>query len=174
MNEAMINLLTRRSVRKYKKEQISDSELQAVLGAGTYAPTARGAQSPLIVAVQNAQDIALMSRLNAAVWGKADFDPFFGAPTVVVVFAEAGNPNGVQDASLVMGNMLNAAHAMGLGSCWINHAREVFEMPEGRALLEKWGVEGDWVGVGNCILGYADGPEPQPIARKEGYYRIIK
>ena len=145
-----------------------------MLGAGTYAPTARGAQSPLIVAVQNAQDIALMSRLNAAVWGKADFDPFFGAPTVVVVFAEAGNPNGVQDASLVMGNMLNAAHAIGLGSCWINRAREVFEMPEGKALLEKWGVEGDWVGVGNCILGYADGPEPQPIARKEGYYRIIK
>ena len=123
---------------------------------------------------QNAQGVALMSRLNAAAWGKADFDPFFGAPTVVVVFAEAGNPNGVQDASLVMGNMLNAAHAMGLGSCWINRAREGFEMPEGRALLEKWGVEGDWVGVGNCILGYADGPEPQPIARKEGYYRIIK
>ena len=94
MNEAMKNLLTRRSVRKYKPEQITDEELRAVLEAGTYAPTARGTQSPLIVAVQNAEDIALMSRLNAAVWGRADFDPFFGAPTVVVVFAQAGNANG--------------------------------------------------------------------------------
>ena len=82
--------------------------------------------------------------------------------------------NGVQDASLVMGNLLNAAHALGLGSCWINRAREVFEMPEGKPLLEKWGVEGDWVGVGNCILGYADGPEPKPAPRRPDYYRIIK
>lgn len=174
MNEAMKNLLTRRSVRKYKPGQITDEELRAVLEAGTYAPTARGTQSPLIVAVQNAEDIALMSRLNAAVWGRADFDPFFGAPTVVVVFAQAGNVNGVQDASLVMGNLLNAAHALGLGSCWINRAREVFEMPEGKALLKKWGVEGDWVGVGNCIIGYADGPEPKPAPRRPDYYRIIK
>lgn len=174
MNEAMLNLLTRRSVRKYKKEQIADAELQAVLGAGTYAPTARGTQSPLMVAVQDEKDIALMSRLNAAVWGKEGFDPFYGAPTVIVVFAEAGNPNGVQDASLVMGNLLNAAHAMGLGSCWINRAKEVFETPEGKALLESWGVQGDWVGVGNCILGYADGPKPVPAERKKGYYKIIK
>ena len=174
MNEAMKNLLTRRSVRKYKKEQITDAELGAVLEAGTYAPTARGTQSPLIVAVQNAEDIAVMSRMNAAIWGRENFDPFFGAPTVIVVLAEAGNVNGVQDASLVMGNLLNAAHAMGMGSCWINRAKETFEMPEGKALLKKWGVEGDWVGVGNCILGYADGPEPQPIARKKDYYRIIK
>ena len=174
MNEAMENLLTRRSIRKYRKEQIKDSELLAVLEAGTYAPTARGTQSPLIVAVQDAEDIALMSRMNAQVWGRENFDPFFGAPTVVVVFAEAGNPNGVQDASLVMGNLLNAAHALGLGSCWINRAREVFERPEGKALLKKWGVEGDWVGVGNCILGYAEGEAPKPAPRREGYYRIIK
>lgn len=172
--DAMENLLTRRSIRKYKPQQITDAELEAVLNAGKYAPTAKGTQSPLMVAVQNAEDIAAMSRINARVWGKQDFDPFFGAPTVVVVFAEGGNPNGVQDASLVMGNLLNAAHAIGLGSCWINRAKETFELPEGRALLAKWGIEGDWVGVGNCILGYADGPEPQPIARKEGYYRIIK
>ena len=174
MNEAMKNLLTRRSVRKYKPEQITDEELRAVLEAGTYAPTARGTQSPLIVAVQNAEDIALMSRLNAAVWGRADFDPFFGAPTVVVVFAQAGNVNGVQDASLVMGNLLNAAHALGLGSCWINRIRETFERPDGQALLKKWGVEGEWTGVGSCILGYPEGPEPSPAERKPGYYRIIR
>ena len=173
MNAAYDNLLTRRSVRKYKPEQISDEELYAVLKAGMYAPTAMGRQSPLIVAVQDKDDIARLSSLNAQIWG-TDTDPFYGAPTVVVVLAEAGNRNGVQDASLVMGNLMNAAHALGLGSCWINRAYETFELPEGRELLAKWGVEGDWIGVGNCILGYADGPEPQPKPRKEGYVRVVK
>ena len=160
--DAIENLLTRRSIRKYKAAQISEAELDTVLFAGTYAPTAKGTQSPLIVAVQNAEDISLMSRLNARVWGNEAIDPFYGAPTVVVVFAEGGNPNGVQDASLVMGNLMNAAHAVGLGSCWINRARETFELPEGKALLGKWGVSGDWIGVGNCILGYPDCAAPAP------------
>ncbi len=174
MNEAMENLLTRRSVRKYEPRQISDEELNAVLEAGTYAPTARGTQSPLIIAVQDRADRDELSRINARIWGREDFDPFYGAPTVVLVLGQAGNPNGVQDASLVLGNLMNAAHAVGLGSCWINRIRETFELPEGRALLEKWGVAGDWVGVGSCILGYAAGSEPAPAARKPGYYRIIR
>lgn len=172
--DAIKNLLERRSIRKYESRQIADGELLAVLEAGTYAPTAKGTQSPLMVAVQDPADVALMSRLNAAVWGREDFDPFYGAPTVVVVFAQAGNPNGVQDASLVLGNLMNAAHALGLGSCWINRAMETFEMPEGKALLKKWGVEGDWVGVGNCILGYAAQEAPAPKPRRAGYYRIVK
>lgn len=172
--EAMENLLTRRSIRKYQPRQITDAELAAVLEAGTYAPTAKGTQSPLMVAVQNPEDVARMSALNARVWGREHFDPFYGAPTVVVVFAQSGNPNGVQDASLVLGNLMNAAHALGLGSCWINRAKETFEMPEGRALLEKWGVEGSWTGVGNCILGYADGDAPAPAPRRAGYFRIVK
>lgn len=175
MNEAMENLLTRRSVRKYEPRQISDEELNAVLEAGTYAPTARGTQSPLIIAVQDRADRDELSRINARIWGRDEgFDPFYGAPTVVLVLGQAGNPNGVQDASLVLGNLMNAAHAVGLGSCWINRIRETFELPEGRALLEKWGVAGDWVGVGSCILGYAAGSEPAPAARKPGYYRIIR
>lgn len=137
MNEAYESLLSRRSIRKYKAEQIRREELDAVLRAGTFAPTAMGLQSPLIVAVQNAEDIEVMRRLNAAVWGREDIDPFYGAPTAVAVFAQVGNKNGVQDASLVLGNMMNAAHALGLGSCWINRARESFETPEGRALLNK-------------------------------------
>lgn len=173
MNTAYENLLTRRSVRKYKSEQISDEELNAVLKAGTYAPTAMGKQSPLIVAVQDKGDIARMSALNAKIWGK-NADPFYGAPTVIIVFAPAGYRNGVQDASLVMGNMMNAAHALGLGSCWINRALESFETPEGRSLLEKWGIEGDWIGVGNCILGYPDGEPGKAAERREGYVKIIK
>lgn len=174
MNEAMENLLTRRSIRKYEARQISDEQLQAVLEAGSYAPTARGTQSPLMIAVQNREDRDELSRINARIWGREGFDPFYGAPTVVLVFAEAGNPNGVQDASLVLGNLMNAAHAEGLGSCWINRIRETFELPEGKALLKKWGVEGEWTGVGSCILGYAEGPAPVPAARKSGYYRVIK
>lgn len=173
MNAAYENLLTRRSVRKFKAGQIGDGELDAVLKAGTYAPTAMGRQSPLIVAVQNRDDIARLSALNARIMG-SDSDPFYGAPTVVLVLAQAGNRNGVQDASLVMGNMLNAAHALGLGSCWVNRARETFDLPEGRELLRKWGVEGDWEGVGYCILGYPDGGVPQPAPRKEGYVLVVK
>lgn len=173
MNAAYENLLTRRSVRKFKAGQIGDGELDAVLKAGTYAPTAMGRQSPLIVAVQNRDDIARLSALNAQIMG-SDSDPFYGAPTVVLVLAQAGNRNGVQDASLVMGNMLNAAHALGLGSCWVNRARETFDLPEGRELLRKWGVEGDWEGVGYCILGYPDGEAPQPAPRKEGYVLVVK
>lgn len=174
MNEAMENLLTRRSIRKYEARQIEDGELMAVLEAGTYAPTAKGTQSPLIIAVQDRADRDELSRINARIWGREDFDPFYGAPTVVLVLAEAGNPNGVQDASLVLGNLMNAAHAVGLGSCWINRIRETFELPEGKALLEKWGIEGNWVGVGSCILGYAAGPAPAPAARKQGYFRIVR
>ena len=173
MNAAYENLLTRRSARKYKSEQISDEELNAVLTAGTYAPTAKGTQSPMIIAVQDRGDIARLSSLNANIMGVTS-DPFYGAPTVVVVLAQAGNRNGVQDASLVMGNMMNAAHALGLGSCWVNRAYETFELPEGRELLKKWGVEGDWIGVGNCILGYPDGELPMAAARREGYVKIVK
>ncbi len=173
VNAAYENLISRRSVRKYKPEQISEAELDAVLRAGTYAPTAMGKQSPLIVAVQDPGDIARLDSLNAQISGRPGH-PFYGAPTVVIVFAEAHNPNGVQDASLVMGNMLNAAHALGLGACWINRARETFELPEGRALLAKWGIEGDWRGVGNCILGYPDGPLPEAAPRREGYVKVIK
>ena len=172
--DAMENLLTRRSIRKYKRAQITQEELDAVLRAGTFAATARGTQSPLMVAVQSSEDITLMSALNAHVWGNDAMVPFYGAPTVVVVFADGDNPNGVQDASLVMGNLMHAAHALGLGSCWVNRAKEVFEMPEGKSLLKKWGVSGNWVGVGNCILGYPNEPAAAPKPRKDGYYIKIK
>ena len=169
---ALENLYTRRSIRKYKPQQITDGELEQVLKAGVYAPTGMNRQSPIIVAVQNKEDVALLSKLNAAVWG-TDIDPFYGAPTVLMVLAEADSRFAVQDGSLVMGNLMNAAHAAGLGSCWVNRAKEVFELPEGRALLKKWGIEGEYVGVGNCILGYAD-EAPAPKARKGHYVYYAK
>lgn len=165
MNKALENIMERRSIRRYKDAQITGEELEQVIQAGLCAPSAMNRQSAVIVAVQDKEDIAYMSRLNAEVMG-ADSDPFYGAPTVLVVLAEADSRCAVQDGSLVMGNLMNAAHAIGLGSCWINRAYEVFEKEEGKALLKKWGVEGKYIGVGNCILGYPEeAPEMKP--RKE-------
>lgn len=170
---AMDCLINRRSIRKYKEQQISNEELNAVLQAGVCAPTGKNMQSPTIVVVQNEEDIAYMSKLNAEIGGFR-IDPFYGAPTVLVVLADANNPNSVPDGSLVMGNLMNAAYANGLGSCWINRARELFSMPEGKALLEKWGIEGEYIGIGNCILGYADEEHPAMKPRKENYIYYVR
>ena len=170
MNQVMECLVNRRSIRKYKAEQISEEKLSAVLEAGQYAPSGKNLQSAIIVAVQNKEDIAYMSRLNAQIMGTSS-DPFYGAPTVLVVLADADNTNAVPDGSLVMGNLMNAAYANGLGSCWINRARELFEMQEGKELLKKWGIEGNYIGIGNCILGYADeAPTARPRKEKYVYY----
>ena len=169
MNETLQVLKTRRSIRKYKPEQITDAELNAILEAGTWAPTAMGMQSPLMVVVQDAETISYLSKMNAEVMGKPGTDPFFGAPTVVVVFADGTTGNWLKDGSLVMGNLMNAAASLGVGSCWINRAMEVFDKEEGKALLRKWGIDEKYRGVGHCILGYADCDAPTPKDRKEGY-----
>lgn len=171
MNTIIESLLTRRSVRKYKAQQITREELDTVLEVGMSAPTAKNLQSPIIIALQDKDDIAYLSKLNAAVMNLSG-DPFYGAPTVLVVLADAANPNAVADGSLVMGNLMNAAHAIGLGSCWINRAREVFAGDEGKKLLKKWGVEGDYIGIGNCILGYPD-EAPAAKPRKDNYVYYV-
>lgn len=171
MNNTVSDIMNRRSIRKYKPEQISREELDTVLQAGICAPTGMNRQSPLVIAVQNKEVRDRLSRMNAAVLG-TDSDPVYGAPTVVVVLADANSPHAVQDGSLVMGNMLNAAKAIGLGSCWVNRAKEVFDSAEGKSLLAQWGVEGDVIGVGNCILGYPD-ENPAMKPRKPDYIRYI-
>ena len=171
MNNTVSDIMNRRSIRKYKPEQISREELDTVLQAGICAPTGMNRQSPLVIAVQNKEVRDRLSRMNAAVLG-TDSDPFYGAPTVVVVLADANSPHAVQDGSLVMGNMLNAAKAIGLGSCWVNRAREVFDSDEGKALLKKWGITGNYIGVGNCILGYPD-EEREMKPRKENYVYYV-
>ena len=140
-NETLHTLETRRSCRAYKPEQITKEELEAVLRAGTFAPSAMNRQSAKIVVVQDAETRAQLTRMNAAVMGNTG-DPMYGAPTILVVLADANARCGVQDGSLVMGNLMNAAAAIGLGSCWINRAKEEFETEEGKALLKKWGIEG--------------------------------
>lgn len=167
-DETLESLCARRSIRKYKPDQIAEPALEAVLRAGTYAPSGMGRQSAAIVVVQDRATRDLLSRLNAQIMDSTG-DPFYGAPTVLVVFADSRRPTYVEDGSLVLGNLLNAAYAAGLGACWIHRARETFALPEGKALMEKWGLDEHYVGVGNCILGYADMPLPEPAPRKDGF-----
>jgi nitroreductase len=163
-------LKNRRSIRKYKAEQVTDAHLDAVLEAGIYAPSGMNTQNSIMVAVRDKETRDQLSRMNAAVMG-TDKDPFYGAPCVVVVLVEPERYTAVEDGSLVLGNLMNAAYEIGLGSCWIHRARQMFESEEGKALLRKWGLREDLIGVGNCILGYAD-ETPAPKPRREG--RIIK
>ena len=167
MNDALDVLYNRRSIRRYKSEQITREELDAVIRAGVCAASGKNGQSAIIVAVQDRETRDELSRLNAEVLGVKS-DPFYGAPTVLIVLADADSPYAVQDGSLVLGNLMNAAKALGIGSCWINRAREVFDAEEGRALLKKWGIEGKWIGIGNCILGYPD-EDPAMKPRKENH-----
>ncbi len=171
--EAMEMLLSRRSIRTFRPEQITDAELEAVLKAGMYAPSGRNEQGAYYIAVQNPADRAQITRMNAAVLGR-DGDPYYGAPTIILAFAEAGNNTAFEDACLGLGNMFNAAYALGLGSCWIHRTRQMFETPEGLALLKKWGIEKELIGVGSCILGYPDGPHPEAKARKSDFYTIVR
>lgn len=153
MSEALGNLLERRSIRAYKPEQISEDELQSVLKAGLLAPSAMNRQPTAMLVVQDKDTIALLSKLNAKVMGK-DIDPFYGAPTVIVVLADRNVPTYIEDGALVLGNLMNAANAIGLGSCWVNRAKEVFEMPEAREILRKAGIGDEYIGIGHCLLGY--------------------
>ena len=173
-NEIIECLLTRRSIRKYKKEQITHEELETVLKAGTYAATARGCQDPWIVAVQNPDTIKQLVAMNAKVMGTTD-NPYYDAPTIVLVFGSDTSiwPNSLYDGALVLGNMMTAAHAIGLGSCWINREREMFATDEGRDLMRQFGLPDGLIGIGALSLGYADG-EPRPAKpRKDGYFRIV-
>ena len=164
---------TRRSYRSYQPEQITDEQLNAVLEAGTYAPTSRGLQSPFIVAIQNEDLKARLAKMNAEIMGVTT-NPYYDAPTYVLVFVPADAPNGIQDASLVMENMMLAAHAQGLGSCWIHREREMFATEEGKELMQQWGLPEGLVGIGALALGYPNG-EPSPAKpRKEGYTRVIR
>lgn len=168
MNEAYNNLLERRSVRSYRKEQVPREILEQILEAGKFAPSGMGMQSAVMVAVQDPETVAQLSRMNAAVMGSSQ-DPFYGAPTVVVVFADSTRGTCIEDGSLVMGNLMNAANALSVDSCWIHRAKEVFETAEGKALMAKWGLDETYRGIGNCILGYGEGPRPAAKPRKENF-----
>lgn len=169
MNEVIKAMVERRSCRSYKPEQIKEEELDQILLAGTYAASGMNMQSAKIVVVQDPETREALRRMNAAVMGTPDADPFYGAPTICVVLADTASNNWFADGCLVMGNLMLAASALGVASCWINRALEEFDTSEGKALLKKWGIDERFRGVGHCILGYAAGALPTAKDRKSDY-----
>jgi Nitroreductase len=170
-NETLRVLKERRSVRAFKPQQITDAELEAVLEAGTYAPSGMGKQSCRIIAVQNKEDIAQLSKMNAAVMGAAT-DPYYGAPTILLILAGTDAPTPEENGCATTTYLTVAAASLGLGTCWVNRERQMFESDEGKTLLQKWGVTGEYVGVAACALGYPEGDLPAAAPRKEG--RIVR
>ena len=172
MESTIKDLMERRSCRSYSDKQITDAELNTVLEAGLIAPSAMNRQSPVFVVVQDKETIAKLSKMNAAIM-HSDKDPFYGAPAVLIVLADKNNPCRVNDGSLVMANMMQAAADLGLGSCWIHRAKEVFETEEGKQLLKQWGIEEEVEGIANCIIGFPD-LIPYAAPRKENRVYIVE
>ncbi len=172
MAETLTTLKTRRSCRAYKPELIEEEKLNAIIEAGTFAASGMGKQSPIIIAVTDKALRDKLSAMNAAILGK-DIDPFYGAPELLIVLGDKTIPTHVYDGSLVMGNLMNAAADLGIGSCWIHRAKEEFESAEGKAILKELGIEGEYEGIGHLILGYPAAKAPERAPRKEGWvYRV--
>ena len=175
MNETIKNLLARRSIRKFKPEQIKEEELSLILEAGKYAASGKTMQPTRMVVIQNREILNKLSDMNKEFLGRPEMkDAFFGAPTVILVLADKASPNYLYDGSLVMGNLMTAATSLGIGSCWINRAKQEFETEYGKSLLKEWGIEGDYEGIGHCILGYIDGELPKAAPRKEDFVTYVR
>ena len=172
-NQVLQCIKERRSIRSFEPKPVEDEKLSAILEAGTYAASGMGMQSPIMVVVKDDETKEQLRKMNAAVMGNPDTDPFYGAPVIVIVLADKNRGTYVEDGSLVIGNLMLAAHSLGVGSCWIHRAKEEFESPEGKALLKKWGIAGDYAGVGHCILGYVKGDYPPAKPRKEKYIYTV-
>lgn len=172
MSEMIEKMKTRRSIRKFKPDMIPEDIIRQIAEAGSFAPTGMNRQSPIIVAVTNRELRDRLSAMNAKIMG-SDGDPFYGAPVVLIVLADKNMPTHVYDGSLVMGNLMLAAHDLGIGSCWIHRAKEEFESPEGKEILKKLGIDGDYEGIGHCILGYTDGEYPLIKEKKENWVYFV-
>ena len=171
MNEILKAMKERRSYRKYKPDMLPKETIDQIIEAGLYAASGRNGQDAIIVAVTNQEARNRLAKVNAAVMG-AENDPFYGAPVVLIVLADKNWSTHVYDGSLVMGNLMLAAHALGVGSCWIHRAKEEFETEEYKQVLKELGVEGEYEVIGHCILGYPDCEPPKAAERKENrvYY----
>ena len=169
MNDIINAIKSRRSIRKFKPDMPKREDIDAIIEAGIYAASGHGSQSPIIVAVTNKELRDKFSRDNCKIGGwKEGFDPFYGAPVILVVLADKEKPTHIYDGSLALGNMMLAAHSLGLGSIWIHRAREEFETDDYKQLLADLGIKGEYEGVGHCAIGYIDGQAPAPAPRKDG------
>lgn len=173
MNDVIRAMIERRSVRSFRPDMPTEQDIEEIIQAGLYAASSRGKQATVIVSVTNRQLRERLVRDNRAIGGwDGDFDPFYGAPVILIVLGDKSSANRVYDGSLVMGNLMLAAHSLGLGSIWIHRAKEEFEMPEYKALLEELGVSGEWEGIGHCAIGYSAAPLPPPPPRKD--HRVFR
>ena len=174
MNETLKVLETRRSCRNFRSDMVKDEDLKAIIKAGTYAATGMGKQSPIIIAVTDRKFRDEISEENRKIGGWDEgFDPFYGAPVILIVLAKKEVPTYVYDGALVMGNLMNAAESLGVASIWIHRAKEEFESDFGKSILKKLGIEGDYEGIGHCALGYAAEPAKEPVPRKSDYVYYI-
>ena len=174
MNETMKTLLERRSCKKYLSTPVEQTLIDEVIKAGTYAPTGRNRQPVKIIAITDTHVRNELSKMNAQIMGVSEsVDPFYGAPVVLLVVADSTVSTYLYDGSLVMGNLMLAAHSLGLGSCWIHRAKEEMQTEYGKNLLKSLGIEGEWEGIGHCVLGYADGELPDAKPRKEGWVHYV-
>ena len=174
MNVTINDLKTRRSCRNFKPEMITDEELKAIIEAGTYSATGMGKQSPIIIAVTDKALRDEIAEENRKIGGWAEgFDPFYGAPVILIVLADKSVPTYIYDGSLVMGKLMNAAQSLGVASIWIHRAKEEFDSSFVKDLLAKLGIEGDYEGIGHCALGYAGAPLNEPAPRKENYVYYV-
>ncbi len=167
MNDIIQVLLTRRSIRSFRADMPKKEDIDCILEAGLYAPSGKNRQGVISIAVTNKDMQAKLREDNRKIGGWDEgFDPFFGAPVIIIVLAEKDWRLKTYDGSLVMGNMMLAAHALGLGSVWINRAKEEFDMPEYQKWLKELGIEGEWEGIGHVALGYIQGDHPKAAPRK--------
>ncbi len=166
MNETIKTLTERRSIRSFSTKQVARGDIEKILQAGLYAPTGRNTRDTLFLVVTNKELRDRLSKMNAAVMG-SESDPFYGAGTVIVVFADRNRTTTVEDGSCAMANLMNAAFSLGIDSCWIHRAREVFESEEGREIARSFGIPDEYIGIGNCILGYRDCELPEPLPRTQ-------
>lgn len=169
MNDVVKTLKERRSIRKYTDKQITEEELNIILECGIYAPSGKNKQSGLIVVIQDKELISKIAKINASFVNKEGLNPFYDAPTLVIVFADKNISTYREDGCAIISNMINAAYSIGVSSCWIHRAKETFETEEGKKMMESWGIDSKYEAIGNCVLGYADCDLPKPFPRKDNY-----
>ncbi len=175
MSEVLERMKERRSVRKYKPDMVPQEIIDQIIEAGLYAASGKGEQAAIVIQVTNKEFRDKIAKMNQEIGGWQDgFDPFYGAPVILIVLGRKDWPTHVYDGSLVIGNLMLAAHDLGIGSCWIHRAKEEFDSQWGKDLLKSLGIEGDYEGIGHCALGYADGETPKAAARKENRVFYIK
>ena len=175
MNEVLKAIRERRSVRKFKPDMPAKEDIEEILDAGLYAASGMGRQPVITVAITNKEARDRLSDVNRKIGGWPEgFDPFYGAPVIIIVLADKNHPTYKYDGSLVMGNLMLAAHSLGLGSIWIHRAKEEFETPEYKRFLKDLGIEGEWEGIGHCAVGFIDGEAPKPVKRREGRIYFVE